>query len=89
MIDRSKARENPKVPVALEAAAVMGTGAADTILASAHLRARQKAGHMRALSNQWGSAFPIWLAPDADPGHSHYVHYLTPLRSAEVQRLLL
>ena len=36
------------MPVALEAAAVMGTGAADTILASAHLRARQKAGHMSA-----------------------------------------
>ena len=48
MIDRSKARDNPKVPVALEVAAVMGTRAADTILASAHMRVRQQAGHMSA-----------------------------------------
>lgn len=36
------------MPVALEVAAVIGTWTADTILASAHMRARQQAGHMSA-----------------------------------------
>ena len=36
------------MPVAQEVAAVMGTWAADTILASAHMRARKQAGHMSA-----------------------------------------
>ncbi len=48
MIDRSKTRENPKVPVAFEAAAVLGTLVAETILASVHVRAQSKAGHMNA-----------------------------------------
>jgi hypothetical protein len=36
------------MPVVLEAAAVLGTRVAETILASVHVRAQSKAGHMNA-----------------------------------------
>jgi hypothetical protein len=48
VIDRSKTRDNPKVPVACEVAALLGTRVAETILASVHLRAQSQAGHMNA-----------------------------------------
>ncbi len=49
MIDRSKTRDTPSTPVAFhEAALLFGTPVADTILASAHVRAHRQAGHMDA-----------------------------------------
>jgi hypothetical protein len=49
VIDRSTAREIPHFPVALyEVVLLFGTLAAETILASVHVRAHQQAGHMNA-----------------------------------------
>lgn len=48
MIDRSMARDTPRQAVALEAAKLFGTCAAETNLASACKQAHQQAGHMCA-----------------------------------------
>jgi len=49
VIDRSTTRDTPKVTVApLQVVLLFGTCAAETILASVHVRARQQAGHMNA-----------------------------------------
>ncbi len=49
MINRSTTRETPHFPVTLyEVAILFGTLAAETILASVHVRAHQQAGHMDA-----------------------------------------
>ena len=70
MIDRSKTRDTPKMPVAVEVAAVLGTRVAEAILASVHVRTRQKAGHMNAsdqiktlpnhLARRGSSTYGIW-----------------------------
>ena len=49
MINRSTTRETPMDPMALYLVALLfGTLVAETILASVHVRAHQKAGHMGA-----------------------------------------
>jgi len=49
VIDRSTTRDTPSGSVALyEVAILFGTPVAETILASVHVRAHQKAGHMNA-----------------------------------------
>lgn len=48
MIDRSMTRDTPRLAVALEAAKLFGTCAAETNLASACKQAHQQAGHMCA-----------------------------------------
>src|SRR5260370_21273727 len=49
MINRSTTRETPHFPVTpYEVAILFGTLAAETILASVHVRAHQQAGHMDA-----------------------------------------
>ena len=49
MIDRSTTRDTPTDPMALsEVALLFGTPVAETILASVHVRAHKKAGHMDA-----------------------------------------
>jgi hypothetical protein len=49
VIDRSTTRDTPKVTMApLQVALLFGTRAAETILASVHVRTRQQAGHMNA-----------------------------------------
>ena len=48
MIDRSMTRDTPGQAVALEAAKLFGTCAAETNLASACKQAHQQAGHMCA-----------------------------------------
>jgi hypothetical protein len=49
VIDRSTTRDTPIDPMAyLQVALLFGTHVAETILASAHVRAHQKAGHMDA-----------------------------------------
>jgi hypothetical protein len=49
VIDRSTTRDTPIDPMAhLQVALLFGTGVAETILASVHVRAHQQAGHMDA-----------------------------------------
>jgi hypothetical protein len=48
VIDRSEMRDTPFESMALEVVRLFGTRIADTILASAHVRAQQQAGHMSA-----------------------------------------
>ena len=48
MIDRSKTRDTPKMPMAAQGRGLVGTRVAETILASVHVRTQQKAGHMNA-----------------------------------------
>ena len=49
MIDRSTTQDTPSGSVALYKVAILsGTSVAETILASAHVRAHQQAGHMDA-----------------------------------------
>ena len=49
MINRSTTRDTPIDPMAFYLAAMLfGTPVAETILASVHVRARPKAGHMNA-----------------------------------------
>jgi hypothetical protein len=48
VIDRSMTRDTPRQAVALEAAKLFGTCAAETNLASACKQAHQQAGHMCA-----------------------------------------
>ena len=49
MINRSTTRDTPLSPMArYEVAGLFGTHAAETILASAHVRAHRQAGHMDA-----------------------------------------
>jgi len=49
MINRSKACDNPLIPMAFKKVVrLFGTLAAETILASAHVRTHPKAGHMDA-----------------------------------------
>ena len=48
MIDRSKACDTPRDPAAIETVPLFGTRAAETILASGHVRPHKQAGHMIA-----------------------------------------
>ena len=54
MIDRSTTQDTPSGSMALyEVAFLFGTSVAETILASAHVRAHPQAGHMDASAPLW------------------------------------
>ena len=70
MIDRSSTRDTPSGSMALyEAAALFGTLVAETILASVHVRAHQKAGHMNA--NDLIKTLPDTLQGGGRPHMNH------------------
>jgi hypothetical protein len=52
VIDRSKARDNPLVAMAIKAAKLLGTRAAETILASVHMSAPTGRTYARKRSDQ-------------------------------------
>lgn len=59
MIDRSKARDNPITPLAENAFNMLGTRAAETILASDQMRLHQQAAHMEASDPIKMSSHPL------------------------------
>jgi hypothetical protein len=63
VIDRSKTRDAPKMPV------LLGTRVAETILASVHVRTQQKAGHMNA-----SDLIKILLKTSCEQGAVHIWH---------------